>query len=235
MFNFKNILVCGASGQMAILLVSEMRKQYGDSLNIYGIDLIKPAADFLYNHFKVMDINHLSNHLENNDFLTQADLVLLCLPDQIVLKILPNFLKVTSSNTLIIETLSVKTPFYNALSLAQKENKHISEILSIHTLFRPNLGLQDNNIAYIVSNGKKYDSFLDLLSKAGSKLFEISIEEHDSKMALIQVATHSMILIYGLLLHELNYDIESNAPFWTPPHRHILQLLARIVGDMLKW
>ena len=57
---------------------------------------------------------------------------------------------------------------------------------------------------------------------------EVDGAEHDRLTAALQVAGHAAIIAFGHALSSLGYDADRLRSLWTPPHRVMLALLARM-------
>ena len=127
----------------------------------------------------------------------------------------------------MIETTSVKSRIVEKL---QRLNYDF-EILSINPMFGPSLGFKNQSVACIDVNVAVIGNrFKDSIKKAGASVIEMSAEQHDRNTAITQAATHAAILSFGIALQKLNYLSAETKPIWTPPHRTLLALLARILN-----
>lgn len=157
--------------------------------------------------------------------LATADLVLVCLPEPAALAALPAILQASSSQALIVDTLSVKQ---RVASLAA-ELQPRQEYLSINPLFSPKVGFAHQNVAVVeVNRGEKSAAFQSLLESWGARCTVVDARQHDRSLALAQAATHMAIIALGLTMHEWNYDVHQALSLGTPPHRICLALAARI-------
>ena len=230
MKKLKNIVVFGANGGIATLLLSVVKKYLKTPITTIGIDLYAPISKGFYDRFIIADVTKKVDFLKFRTVLKTADIILLCLPEKETLSILTGVLQDVHTEALLVESLSVKTNFYTELQSYLKNNDKGPEIVGIHPLFGPSLGCSNQSIATInYRPGQQGELFLKLFADAGAKLCPLNVQAHDNDMAAIQVATHAAALIYGMVLDQLGYKASENHSLWTPTHRHLLQLLARII------
>jgi prephenate dehydrogenase len=227
--DFKNIVICGAGGEIAQLFLQHIKNDF-KSARVIGIDCVKLISTLAYDEYIISDLNHRESLAELEHYFRSADLIVLALPAFVAITLL-NFLAMRNiSNAAIVETLSVKSKFYGELSL-HKKHGYLPEVIGLNPLFRPDIGFLNNNVLYLMQNpSEKTSAFLQMLKNTGAKLLEVTVNTHEEKMAVVQAGTHAITLIYGMLLKEFNYNIDEYLPFCTPAHRHLLQLLARILA-----
>lgn len=159
--------------------------------------------------------------------LAQADLVILALPEHVALAALPDIAMTMRENALLVDTLSVKTPFVKAI----RDSRHPKEVISINPMFAPSLGFHGQSTAVItIEGGPLAERFLEFIEAWGCRLAFLTAEEHDKLAAMLQTVTHAAILAFGMSLHKLGYDLAAAEPLAPPPHRAMLALVARILG-----
>lgn len=159
--------------------------------------------------------------------LSKADLVVLALPETIVIECWPNIAGHLHGGALVVDTLSVKTPFAEAFQASGVSNV----LLSINPMFAPSVGFDGGNVAVVrLGSSALSDHLIDVLSGWGARLTFLDAGEHDEISAVVQAATHAAILTFGMAVHESGRDVSSLEPMMTPPHRTMLALLARMLS-----
>ena len=218
-----NVVVLGGNGAMGSLFCSQLA---GVTKEVFAIDLQQASAhDVKGIHYIQADVCKLDSAARNA--LAHADVVIAALPEAVTLKAWQNITAAQKKASLLVDTLSVKTPFINAIS----QCKSPDEIISINPMFAPSLGFSGQSSVVIdVRHGPIADAFIALLKSWGCRLVFLTAEKHDRYAAILQTATHAAILAFGMSLKKLNYDLSAVEPIMPPPHRTLLALVARILS-----
>jgi 4-amino-4-deoxyprephenate dehydrogenase len=217
------VLILGNNGGFGRLFSSLLKHE---RVHITGTDLASRADEpTWYEAYVGCDLNH-----PNADVLAiaqQSDCVLSCLPESVTLRAVASIAPALRPGTLVTDILSVKTNIVNAWSSLRCD----IQVLSIHPMFAPDVGFNDQNVAAIaVRPGPRADDFLAWIERWGATVTSMSVEEHDRQMAIIQGVTHAVIIAYGLCLAELGYDPSAGAALMSRPHRALLALFARVAS-----
>ena len=217
-------VVVGGSGAVGALLVERLAVAGVPAIHV--IDRCSPGAqphvDWIQD-----DICHpLDQTLQ---LIESADLVVLATPEAVAIAGLGAFLARMRPGSLLVDTLSVKSRFAQALQGTDTE----VELLGINPMFAPSLGFAGRSVVAVpYATGERAEAFLEFIRAQGSDVVSLSAEEHDRACAALQVATHAAVLSFGIALRAANYELAAAARIAPPPHRTMLALLARIVsGD----
>lgn len=160
------------------------------------------------------------------DALAGADCVLFCLPEDVALASVGPVSAAMRPGALIVDTLSVKSRFAAVASSVAAA----METLGVNPLFAPEIGFDGQNVAVVRSGaGPRGDSFVAMLKAWCANVTEMSAEEHDRAMAMIQALTHATVLGFGCALRDMGYSATGAAGLRTPFHNALLALLARIL------
>ncbi|WP_072806560.1 prephenate dehydrogenase dimerization domain-containing protein [Rhodococcoides yunnanense] len=155
--------------------------------------------------------------------LASAAVVVLAVPESVALQI-P--LSLFGEETLLVETLSVKTGF-----AARVAEDRTGPTVGINPMFAPSLGMDGRPVAAVVHReGKPVDDFLARITSWGGRVVTTDAEGHDRLAAATQALTHASVLAFGSALRALDVDpalVDAIAP---PPARTALALLSRISG-----
>lgn len=216
---FSSVLVVGGSGAVGHLFVKTLRESFPD-LQISVLDLIEASES-------VRDVRYEKGIeqfiLESKRF----DLVILALPEMVALKFIQSIDPVLESETLVVDTLSVKSN----ISAKVKSLSLDVEYLSINPMFAPSIGfLNQTVLAVPIKTGSRTMEFLSLLGTWGTTIRTLTAEEHDLATAQLQSLTHATIMAFGLALAKGGYDINQLLSIASPPHKVMLSLIARILG-----
>lgn len=224
-----NALVLGVNGNVGTLLSNKLSEC---GVSVTGIDL-HPEASHMVNCCKYISLDILDKIKvkEKNSFLINSfDCIIICLPEETAILSLSVLLKEMSSGTLLLDTLSVKSNFVRAFTENMNRTHKSVEMISLNPMFSPSLGFQGNNVAVIkVKDGPLSDRFVSFLKEWGSNIFFMTPEYHDECTSVIQVATHAIIISFGLVLRKMDYDISKAKKISTPPHDLLLSLLSRLL------
>jgi len=192
---------------------------------VIAIDLQQISTHAANIQYIQTDVTSLNTEAQNA--LATADLVIAALPESVTMTAWQNIVACQKKPSLLVDTLSVKTPFINAIS----QNKLPSEIISINPMFAPSLGFAGQSTAVIdVRRGPIADAFITLMESWGCRLVFMSAEQHDRYTAILQTLTHAVVLVFGMSLQKLEYDLSDVEPVMPPPHRTLLALIARILS-----
>lgn len=157
--------------------------------------------------------------------LADADCALLALPEAAALDALPHVLAALPAGALLADTLSVKTPFAQAVLAAGAP----LELCSLNPMFAPSLGFAGHAVLAVEpAPGPRSHALLALLRERAHVVTLPDSESHDRATAALQVATHAGVLALGLALAQLDADLETLLPAAPPPFLAQLALLARI-------
>jgi 4-amino-4-deoxyprephenate dehydrogenase len=217
----QSITILGSAGRMGRLLAACLCAQ---GVRVVGADLKEqPSAA----NFTCIQCDAAASEPVLVAALRETDGVFVCLSEAAALRCVPLLSEYLPNAALLVDTLSTKSRFL-------RETEHLTrrvELLSIDPLFGPDLGFADQNVVVTRRcGGPKAESLLSLLNAWGANLVYMTGEEHDRTMAYVQAATHVAILAFGSTLVRLGYDLSTVQKTFTPPHRVLLALLARIVA-----
>jgi 4-amino-4-deoxyprephenate dehydrogenase len=218
-----NVIVLGGNGAMGSLFCRQLA---GIAKQVIAIDLQQTFTHDVKD-IKYIETDVCKPNKPAQNALSHADLVIAALPEGVAMTAWPEISRIQKKTSLLVDTLSVKTPFINAVSQSESPD----EIISINPMFGPSLGFSGQSAAVIdVRHGPIADAFIALLASWGCRLVFLTAEEHDRYAAMLQTATHAAILAFGMSLQKLHYDLSAVEPLMPPPHRTLLALLARILS-----
>lgn len=214
-------LVIGGAGAVGRLFCELLLKGYQ---HVVAMDLRSDSDSQIEG---VVYVQGDANKPKSIELLQQSKLILLTIPEDPAIEFIQSSGHLLKPGQCLIDTMSVKTSIVEHLL---KLNPGF-EVLSINPMFGPALGFQGQSVACVnVNVGPIAQHFLSLIRDAGSTVVEVSAEEHDRYTAITQAATHAAILSFGMALEKMNYISDSAKPIWTPPHKTLLALLARILA-----
>ncbi|MFJ4873317.1 prephenate dehydrogenase/arogenate dehydrogenase family protein [Streptomyces sp. NPDC088757] len=159
--------------------------------------------------------------------LARADLVLLAVPESVALEAVRPVTRLMRADALFADTLSVKEGIAHCL----RTRAPGIQAVGLNPMFAPSLPLAGRPVAAaVVTDGPAVRALLGLVAGWGARVVEMTAQEHDRQTAAQQAATHAAVLAFGLALGELGADLDALCATAPPPHRSLLQLLARIAS-----
>jgi 4-amino-4-deoxyprephenate dehydrogenase len=199
----------GAVGQM-------LRRELGDSLGrIIDIDP-RSTCD-------AADIT--SPGIIERDLLINANTVVLAVHEPVALAAIPYIMQTLSSDTLLIETLSVKSQFAAAIA----SERPSFEVLGINPMFGPALDMVDRAVAVVpFFAGARAAWFSSLLAAKGAHVIELTAEKHDRTAAALQVLPHVLVLAFARALATCDIDLKTALELAPPPASAMVALAARV-------
>ncbi|QNS09216.1 prephenate dehydrogenase/arogenate dehydrogenase family protein [Streptomyces xanthii] len=159
--------------------------------------------------------------------LAGADLVLLAVPEAVALDAVRPVTRLMRTGALFADTLSVKEGVARRL---RAEAPGVQAV-GLNPMFAPSLPLPGRPVAAaVVTDGPAVRDLLALIADWGGQVVETTPDEHDRQTAAQQAATHAAVLAFGLALGELGADVAALRATAPPPHRTLLELLARVAS-----
>ncbi|GEM_PF-134702 len=158
--------------------------------------------------------------------VSDADVVLISVPISRTVDVIKDVRERLAAGSLLADITSLKTEPVKAMSQAPKE----AGVLGMHPLFGPLVSSMNNQeIVFTRVRDNQWVEYLQrLFVKENAQVVELSPEEHDRRMAGVQVATHAINATFIHLLSELGFTHFQNIS--TPVFRLQSILAGRILG-----
>ena len=182
-------------------------------------------------HRKLLQSGHQVRILEQdnwqqaNKLLSGVDLVLLCVPLQVMESVIRQVVPYLNSSTALIDIASVKTPVVNTMTKCHK-----GPVMGLHPMFGPGVkSFLGQKI--VVCPGRHYDSFrwfLEFIEQDGGKLINCTPEEHDQMMVAVQAIRHFSTFSLGIFLSQCGIDLKKSLDFASPIYRLELNMVSRL-------
>jgi len=216
----KNITILGINGGFGALFSRFLSKE--PNLIITGVDL-GPNVSQSSECSKYIQANISLISKDVKAIIFQSDLILICLPEEITYIFFDKYGNHISKSTLIIDTLSVKS------KIATIYLRNDFNALSLNPMFGPDLSIVGKNIAVIKFLESEFSNwFISLLAKWNLCIRHLTSEEHDRLTAYIQVATHSVLIAFGMTLKDSAFSITELLNAATPPFLSLSTFFGRI-------
>ncbi len=205
--------------------------QHGSQKPLVVIDKKAPKNDLVHVEY-VRVTSRQALFAEHAQLLETADTVILALPEDVALDMLPEIVATLSPHALLIDTLSVKGDVCARLTDLCRQRDSVGapiECISINPMFAPSLGFSGQSVAVIpIRSQVRSEAFIKAMQTWGARIEVLDTATHDQATATLQVATHAAILAFGASLLESSYDAKRLMQIAPPPHRALMALLARI-------
>jgi len=168
-------------------------------------------------------VSDIKTDLTNIELAEKADIVMVSVPIITTQKVIEEVRGFVRKDALLCDISSLKSAPVAAMKKAK------SGVLGIHPLFGPLvLYLEGQKIVFCRVKDNQWVNFLkNLFLKNNAKIIEVSPEEHDYQMAIIQALTHFANI--GLARTLYDQKVSLNSSFFTP----VFRLQSLIIGRIL--
>jgi len=159
--------------------------------------------------------------------LADADLVLLCLPQEAALGVL-KALDGHITDALVVDICSVKSVIVEAAAGCCTG----CEYVSFHPMFGPDKAFSGSNGVFIpVRGGARGEIFKQWLGELGVQIIETDVETHDRVTSLVQVATHAVLATFANLREAYDLPEDMVAAFATPVFAELDRVSQSMVAE----
>lgn len=183
---------------------------------------------------QLSDAGHNVNILERNDWdhadqlLSEADLVLICVPIEHTLDVIQKAAKYLNTTTALADITSIKTSILQAML-----EYHGGPVLGLHPMFGPGVkSFLSQKV--VVCPGRRYEAFqwlLNLIESKGGKLIVCTSEEHDDMMVNIQAIRHFSTFCLGVFMAEEEINLDRSLEFSSPIYRLEIDIVSRFFNQ----
>ena len=218
----KRVLIIGCNGGFGELL----RRRFAvEGLFVGGIDLQESASHGIpVDAYLRCDVTTLSD--DAREYIRTFCWIVLCIPEAPAVNALHQIIEAARPGAMIADILSVKS----AIVSAAEGTRSDCEYVSIHPLFAPDAGMRGNVAVIPVRFGSNTAQFLAMLRRWEGSLIEMTADEHDRAMTIVQVISHAAILALGATAVGSDVHVRDNTS--TPVHAMLLSLVDRVTaGD----
>ena len=164
----------------------------------------------------------------NSDtILADASLVIVAVPIRLTSMVI-HHLNNLPDDCILADFTSIKeSPLYEMMKA------HQGPVVGLHPMFGPDVtGLIKQTI--IVCDGREKEQYQWLLKQFqvwGAKIFQVSAQEHDQAMSMVQVMRHFSTIAYGYHLMTEGADIENLVNMSSPIYRLELIMVGRLFAQ----
>ena len=210
----RSVLIIGGAGRLGQWLC----RFFSDSgHDISVVDLKHPNFSCPYR-----------DHLEQSD--DQHDIIVVATPIRVSVDMLKRILELKLNNPIIFDVSSVKTPVQGVLE-ELKENGF--KVTSLHPMFGPTVELLFGKQVIRTSlNVKEADSLVDELFCATSlQVVDMSMDEHDSVIAVLLSLSHVINLIFVGALQKSRFPIDYLEKLSSPTFLGLLSIARNVFKE----
>lgn len=187
----KTISIIGGTGQMGGIFAKEFRKK----------------------GYKVI-ISGRKTKISNIEATKRGDVVIVSVPIRATGKIIKEIGPYVRPGCLLTDFTSVKILPSKAMEISTK-----AEIIGGHPLFGPNSNPKNKTFVLCPVRGKSYIKwYKSFLQSIGMNVVEITADEHDQQMAVIQCLNHLSNISLAHTLKNLGFDLKKSKPLFTPAY-----------------
>lgn len=158
------------------------------------------------------------------------DVVVIAVPIDVTCDVIAKVAPQMKPGAVLFDIASVKVePVKQMLTSAPQD----VELVSVHPLFGSSMpNMEGQTVIVTPVRGERGRRFLvDLFESAGAHVEELSAEEHDHIMSVIQGLTHFGYIATGVTLEALNFDIKRSRRFMSPVYEILIDFVGRILGQ----
>jgi prephenate dehydrogenase len=184
------------------------------------------AEAFLNSDCHVL-ISDLDTDLTNKEVASKGDIVIISVPIRETEKVIQEVAPYLKESAMLTDFTSIKV---NPLKIMEKSFN--GEIIGGHPLFGPTGGFDNQNfILCPYRQGIYYEWYKNFLKSLGLNIIELTPEEHDKNMAVIQCLIHFSNLALANTLKELNYDLDFAKKLSSPVYLLRIYTMGRILAQ----
>jgi prephenate dehydrogenase len=166
----------------------------------------------------------------SNAHYTDYDVVVIAVPVDVTCDVIAQVAPQMKPGAVLFDITSVKTNPVKQMLISAPQGV---ELVSVHPLFGPSMpDMEGQTVIVTPVRGERGRRFLiDLFEKAGAHVEELSAEEHDHVMSVIQGLTHFGYIAMGVTLEALRFDIKRSRRFMSPVYGILIDFIGRILGQ----
>ncbi|MGZ8885691.1 MAG: prephenate dehydrogenase/arogenate dehydrogenase family protein [Halobacteriota archaeon] len=158
------------------------------------------------------------------------DLVVIAVPVDVTCDIIAEVAPQMKPGAVLFDITSVKKNPVKQMLISAPPGV---ELLSVHPLFGPSMpDMEGQTVIVTPVRGERGRRFvIGLFENAGAHIEELSPEEHDHVMSVIQGLTHFGYIATGATLEALRFDVKRSRRFMSPVYEILIDFVGRILGQ----
>ena len=158
------------------------------------------------------------------------DLVVIAVPVDVICDVIAEVAPQMKPGAVLFDITSVKKDPVKQMLISAPPGV---ELLSVHPLFGPSMpDMEGQTVIVTPVRGERGCRFLiSLFENAGAHIEELSADEHDHVMSVIQGLTHFGYIATGATLEALRFDVKHSRRFMSPVYEILIDFVGRILGQ----
>jgi prephenate dehydrogenase len=215
----RNILIVGGAGAMGRWFTSFFLKN-GIKVGIYDIDDRTPSIAEQLGADYVAEIKKASEY----------EVVLISVPITATVEVIKNVAPHLKEGSLLMDITTVKKAPVEAMKRFSPSGV---EAIGTHPLFGPTVKGVEGQVIIFVPVRSKYwlPRLKSFFEQKGAHIEELSGEEHDQMMRVIQGLTHFSYISAGVTMKALNFDVAKSQKFMSPVYEIMVAFIGRILAQ----
>jgi prephenate dehydrogenase len=158
------------------------------------------------------------------------DVILITVPTEEIEKVSQAVVSQARPGSLVLDVASVKVEPIQQMLAAAPEGV---SVIGTHPMFGPRIeALTGETVAVCPTHTTNPDhlrSVVSLIKSCGGFVKQLTAEEHDEQMLIVQSLTHFMYLSLGAALRRTDTDLSDALSLQTPPFRSTVSVLGRMM------
>ena len=176
---------------------------------------------------KRLEVEYTSSNI---DAVSSADIVILAVPIDTVVHVIPQITPFLKKDALFMDITSVKE---KPAEIMQKYAPEDAEIIPTHPLFGPRIRSLDGQVVVLtpIKRGKWFKKVYTFLENENARIIVTTPQNHDKMMSVVQGLTHLAYISIAATIKRLNIDIKESRKFASPVYGLMVDMIARIVAQ----
>lgn len=160
----------------------------------------------------------------------EYEVVLISVPISATVEVIKQVAPYLKEGSLLMDITTVKKPPVEAM---MRYVKNGVEAIGTHPLFGPTVkGVEGQVIILVPVKGNYWFPRLkDFFEQNGAHVEELSSEEHDRMMRVIQGLTHFSYISAGVTMKALNFDVAKSQKLMSPVYEIMVAFIGRILAQ----
>ncbi|MDR2544035.1 MAG: prephenate dehydrogenase [Methanobrevibacter sp.] len=167
---------------------------------------------------------------DNVKIASLSDIVIVSVPIDSVCDVIIEIATYLKPGSLILDVASVKEKVFNVMKSHIPNNV---EFIPTHPIFGPRTRSLEGQVIVLTpaSKGKWYKKIIKFLNEYNIRILEVSPEEHDKMMGIVQILTHFSYISTASAISKLGVDIETTRKFASPIYNLMVDIIGRITSQ----
>lgn len=178
--------------------------------------------------FEVL-VSSRTTSLSKEELIRKSDIIIISVPIKSTIPVIREITPFIKEGKLLMDLTSLKVGPINEML------KSKADVLGAHPLFAPSIGdVRGQTIILCpqrISNNELYQKLNFIFTNRGANIVEMTPEEHDKMMAVIQGLTHFSAIALCHCMKDLNFDIKKSFECTSPVYRLTLDMAGRILNQ----